>query len=242
MAETETNKPAAPQTKTAFILSFPKGTPAADVVAKGKASGVALTTGHVYAVRSAAKARRSKKSAAPKGAKAPAAAKAAPAKKSAAAKPAAPKKAQSAERSSPKKSFIASQPATMSAPEVVAAAKKAGLEVSLEYVYKARRKPGAAKTTSAAAPAATPAAKRKGGRPKGSKNKSKSASAPVAAVATTAASAASKSGTNAAKPARSADLEQGLARFVVQYGAHRVREVLADVEARFGSVFGIKSA
>lgn len=52
----KTSKPARkPQTKTSFVLALPKDMPAKDVVAKGKAAGVALTDGFVYAIRSSAK-------------------------------------------------------------------------------------------------------------------------------------------------------------------------------------------
>ena len=57
-------KPAAkPQTKTAFVLSHPTTMAAKEVVAKGKAAGVALTDAFVYAIRSNAK-RKSRKGAA----------------------------------------------------------------------------------------------------------------------------------------------------------------------------------
>src|ERR1700679_274772 len=48
------------QTKTAYVLSLPHALPAKEVVAKGKAAGVSLTVAHVYAIRSGAKARKSK--------------------------------------------------------------------------------------------------------------------------------------------------------------------------------------
>jgi hypothetical protein len=53
-------KPTKAITKTAYILDFPQGTPAAEVVAKAKAEGIKLSVGHVYSVRTAAKAKAKK--------------------------------------------------------------------------------------------------------------------------------------------------------------------------------------
>ena len=55
-------KPSKPITKAAYILGFPPGTPAADIVAKAKAEGIKLTIGHVYSTRTAARAKAAKKS------------------------------------------------------------------------------------------------------------------------------------------------------------------------------------
>jgi hypothetical protein len=44
--------PKKPQTKTSYVLGFPHSTPAKEVVAKGKAAGVALTDKLVWAIRS----------------------------------------------------------------------------------------------------------------------------------------------------------------------------------------------
>ena len=62
LAPTVAPKPTRPITKTAYILGFPPGTPAADVVAKAGAEGIKLTIGHVYSTRTAAKAKAAKKS------------------------------------------------------------------------------------------------------------------------------------------------------------------------------------
>ncbi|MFI5300879.1 MAG: hypothetical protein ACHREM_22585 [Polyangiales bacterium] len=242
MAETETTttKPSAtPQTKTGFVLSIPRDVPAADVVAKAKAAGITLSLNGVHKIRSIAKLSRKKKNAKKKAAKAPVASTAAPAKKTAApakkAAPAAKAPAKAAPkrrrrgRSNPKKAFITAQPRTMPAMEVVAAAKKAGLSVSLDYVYKTRSKSGAPKAA-AAAPAAAPA-KRRGGRPKGSKNKVKSPSSGVTATVV-------KTTPVGPTAARDANMEHVLARFVVMHGGGRVREVLAAVEARVTQLFG----
>lgn len=246
MADTETTKSATPaakaQTKTEFVLGFPRETAAAEIVAKGKSAGFTIAVEHVHKIRSLAKKAAKKKRGAKK------AAKAAPAKSAAVAKPSATPKAKAPAkaakkvaakpvakksvgkrggRSNPKKAFIASQPRSMPAVEVVAAAKKAGLSISLDYVYKARSKAGAAKAPAAAA--APVVAKPKIGRPKGSKNR-KSAAAKTAVTVKTTPVAATGS-TDAA-------MEHVLARFVVAHGASRVRQVLAGVEARVNELFG----
>jgi hypothetical protein len=242
MADTSETKPAAApattQTKTAFVLGFPRELAAAEIVAKGKAAGFTMTLDHVHKIRSVAKLSGKKKSAGKKSAKAkaqpkaPAAAKKAVAKKSAAKpaaapaakKPAAPKPAAKksagtrTSQTNPKKAFIASQPSSMTAADVIAAAKKAGLSISLDYVYKARSKSRATK-----APTAAPATKAASGRPKGSKNKS--AKAPTSVKV----KPVSESGSA---------MEHVLARFVVAHGANRVKEVLAAVEARVNDLFG----
>ena len=83
-------KRAKPATKAAYVLSFPPATPAADIVAAGKAKGIKLSTAHVYAIRTAAKAKAKKG----KGASAPVKVK--PAKVQPAARRAAPRPAPSA--------------------------------------------------------------------------------------------------------------------------------------------------
>ncbi|MFI5300037.1 MAG: hypothetical protein ACHREM_18275 [Polyangiales bacterium] len=234
--ETTTAKPAAaPQTKTAFVLSFPRDVSAAEVVAKAKAAGIALKVNHVSNIRSVAKAKRKTKRAAKKTAKAPAASKAAPAKKAttksvATKAPTAKPSGKKRGRANPKKAFIASQPRTMPAVEVVAAAKKAGISISVDYVYKTRSKPGSAKKATSAAAVPVPAtAKRGPGRPKGSKTKS---------PASAAASSAVKATPVAKTTAHDTSMEHVLARFVVAHGADRVRRALATVESRVHQLFG----
>ena len=53
-------KTAKPITKAAYVLGFAAGTPAADIVAKGKGEGIKLSVAHVYAIRTAAKAKAKK--------------------------------------------------------------------------------------------------------------------------------------------------------------------------------------
>lgn len=47
--------------KSAFVRSLPADMPAADVVAKGKEQGMALTPAYVYAIRTASRRRESEK-------------------------------------------------------------------------------------------------------------------------------------------------------------------------------------
>jgi len=126
--------------KSDFVRAQPKAMPAADVVAKGKASGLKFTSALVYKVRNKGKAKRST----PK----------APAKKtSATAKPAQSKAA-----------FIRSLPRTMPVKDVVAEAKKHGMTIPETYVYWARstgKGPAKAKTTKRAARSARSATPRK---------------------------------------------------------------------------------
>jgi hypothetical protein len=72
LAPAKAAKPAKPATKTAFVLGFPQGTSAADVVAAAEAKGITLTTAHVYAIRTSAKAKAKNKGKAAKTPKAPA--------------------------------------------------------------------------------------------------------------------------------------------------------------------------
>ena len=120
--------PASKNTKTAYVLALPADMPAKEVVEKAKAEGIELTEGHVYNIRSAAKAKgapNAKK--AKKALKAPKAGKA----------PKAKRVASTGDRGA-KARFVRAQPATMKANDVVAAAKKAGLTLTASYVYEVR--------------------------------------------------------------------------------------------------------
>jgi len=87
-------KPTKSTTKAAYVLGFAAGTPAADIVAAGNAKGIKLSTAHVYAIRTAAKAK------AKKGKAGSAPAKAKPGKVQRAVRRAAPRPAPSAPASS----------------------------------------------------------------------------------------------------------------------------------------------
>jgi hypothetical protein len=101
---------------------------------------------------------------------------------------------------------VESLPRTTKAADVVAAARKAGLVISQNYVWVLRS--GRSAKSKAAASGAT---KRGPGRPKGSKNKGAAPSTPKASGAET--------------------LEVTLRRLVLDYGRNRVRDELAKIEA-----------
>jgi hypothetical protein len=65
-------KPGKKITKTEYVLGFPPGTSAGDVVAAGKAKGIKLSTAHVYSIRSGANAKAKKAGKAVTAAKTPA--------------------------------------------------------------------------------------------------------------------------------------------------------------------------
>jgi hypothetical protein len=128
--------------KSAFIRGLPVDMSAAEVVAKAKADGLAISTNFVSAVRSKMKAGgKPGKSAGSKAKPGP--------------KPKAGRKARSGpqprEDGKPSASdFVRSMPAEAKASEVVAAAKKQGIKMSTNLVYAVRS-----------------AAARRGGGPKG---------------------------------------------------------------------------
>jgi hypothetical protein len=103
-----------PPSKSDLIRANPELS-AVDVVSKAKALGIAMTTAHVYSIRS----RDAKRGVPTRGRGRP------------------PK---SVSKNANKSSFVRSQPASMSAAEVVAAAKKEGLSVSTQLVYLVRGK------------------------------------------------------------------------------------------------------
>jgi hypothetical protein len=129
-----TKKTPKKRTKSDFIRGLPSSTPAVDVIAKGKAAGLKLTKNYVYKVRTEINAKSS-------------------------AKPVAT--AVSSKKTTQSKSdFIRQQPATLSAAEVVAKAKAAGVTILLGLVYEVRRtakaKKGTVKKTTTAKPTAAP--------------------------------------------------------------------------------------
>ena len=141
-----------PLTKTAFIRSLPIDMPARDVVDRAKAAGLSVAESYVYEIRSTSKragnagtakgARASKSSATKRGkpSKAKRVIKATPAKAKATKRAGA--------RDSSKRRFIEGLPTDTPVVEVVALAKKAGIALSGNYVYKLRRAAGAgAKST-----------------------------------------------------------------------------------------------
>jgi hypothetical protein len=135
-----TSKPATPTlkpnppSKSDFIRQQPASLSPAEVVAKGKEKGITFSDSLVYMVRGPAKKKRSKA--------------VAPTTKPAASPPSKP--------TPPSKSaFIRAIPFSVSAKDVVAQGKAAGLKLDTDYVYKvrgpkgARAKNGASKPTTA---------------------------------------------------------------------------------------------
>jgi len=123
--------------KTSFVLGLAMDLPAKEVVAKAKEEGIDLSEKYVYEVRAAQRAKTGKpkvrkgaaKTAARRGPGRP--------KKSAAEKaPAAGKTSRKVR--GPKREFVLSQPSSMTATEVVEAAKQRGMSLTANYVYNLR--------------------------------------------------------------------------------------------------------
>ncbi|MBI5535946.1 MAG: hypothetical protein HY898_24715 [Deltaproteobacteria bacterium] len=120
--------------------------PAAEVVKKVEEAGLTISTAHVHTIRSqtkraASKGTKGKKPAAKKDSKPVAAAKApkGPKARKASKKRAAPKASGKAKKPS-KAEFVMSLPITTPVKEVVAAAAKAGITISENYVYIVRNR------------------------------------------------------------------------------------------------------
>ncbi len=189
-------------TKTSFVLSFPAETPAKDVVAAGAAQGISLSEKGVYKTRYLARA---------KGSKTPKATVKAAARPAMAAKaPRKPGKRGPGDGSG--SAFIRSQPATMKASEVVAAAAKAGITITAGLVYSVRQ---AAKKKAGKAPS-TPAGKRRG-RP------------PAAAVKVT-----PKAVVNVAA---GGDRERQLVQLALDVGLARAVELIRDVKSKIDTLY-----
>lgn len=122
-------RPERTMTKTAFILSLPKDTPAKAVVAKGKENGMEMSEAYVHAIRSAA--RRPKKGGEKRG----------PGRKGGRAAATSQAGRGSKGRRGPapsKREFILSMPASTPVAEVVAEGAKRGIKISAHYVYNLR--------------------------------------------------------------------------------------------------------
>lgn len=182
--------------KTAFVLSQPANTTPTQVAEAAAAEGISISPAYVSKVRSEAKSA---------GTKAPA--KKAPTKPSAKA-PKAGKRGPGDGRGS---AFIRTQPVTLKASEVVAAAAAEGITITPGLVYtvrKAMNKAGAAPTS----PAAT-GAKRPGRPPAAAK--APAATAPVAAPV-----------------ARASDRERQLVSLALDIGLARAVELIAGLRSR----------
>ena len=203
-----TSKKPSPKTgmsKSDFIRRQPLDLPAAEVVAKAKAAGVELKSGLVYEVRATLRRK--------KGAKKATLAMSPPAK-STHSKPSAAKAGGS------KSDFIRRQPASLSAAEVIAKAKEAGLKIEPDLVYKVRgARKKADKGTARAKAAVAPTVKTVAPAPKAAPKKAASHAAPRKVVAKHAASkpatnGSRKSPTSAEDLLRAVASEIGLARAI----------------------------
>ncbi len=182
------------QTKTAFVLSFPQETPAKDVVAAGAAQGIRLSEKGVYKTRYLARNK------APK-----AAAKAVnPAAK------AAKKPGKRGPGDGSGSAFIRSQPASMKAGEVVAAAAAQGITITAGLVYSVR---GSAKKAGKAP--STPTGKRRGRPPAAAK-----AAAPKAVIA-----------------AGGGDRERQLVQLAVDIGLARAVELVQGLRSKIDTLY-----
>jgi CCR4-NOT transcriptional regulation complex NOT5 subunit len=214
------SKKSKPQTKTGFILALPAEMSPKEVVAKAKEAGIELSEKYVSTIRSNARAKKKAKRAA---------AKAAPAKKvatktskKAAAKNAPVEAAPAAAATAPTATdFIGSQPRDIPAAAVVKAARKVGITVSVDYVYKVRSRL-AAKGSKAPAPKA--AAPKLEAAPKAPKAKT----APATKAA--APKPAAKGGTS--------NIEGSFKRLVVELGVARATELVGDVRKTLAELFG----
>jgi pyruvate/2-oxoglutarate dehydrogenase complex dihydrolipoamide acyltransferase (E2) component len=197
-------------TLTKFILSLPRTLSVKEVIAKAKAKGMKASENNVYRIRRTFGA---------KAAASPAPAKPGDAKAKPAASP--PSKPNPPSKSD----FIREQPATLSAAEVVAKAKAAGIKLDSFLVYKVRSRTSAkGKTKVAAKQIATPAK----AAPAKKRLKSKPASVPV--------SKASNGSTSPASVRRSSSAEDLLRAVAAEMGLGKAIEILAGERARVQSI------
>jgi hypothetical protein len=191
--------------KTDFVLSLPLELPAAEVSAKAKAAGHTITTQHVHVIRSLAKRRSGSKGAKNKsGAPKPTAAK----KVATAANTLATPKAKSATKLS-RSAFILSLPRELSAAEVVAQGRAAGLKFVTGYVHNVRSQ-----------------AKHKKGKP-GRPRK----------VAVAAASEPNTRATKALAESAAGSDDKYFQRLVVALGTERARHLVQTIEDRLRTIF-----
>ena len=141
MSKPKTSAKSAKPSKTKFVLSLPYAMSVGEVVSKAKEAGLVISEGYVSNIRSNAKSKKRKSAGGKKG-KA----------KRAAATTKTTVVAPSTERGrgGSKSAFVRSQPRHLKAAEVVKAAKKSGLKISLDYVYKVRSRTPATKAPAAA--------------------------------------------------------------------------------------------
>jgi hypothetical protein len=195
-------------TLTKFILSLPRTLSVKEVIAKAKAKGMKASENNVYRIR---------RTFGTKGASA-ATAKPADSKSKPAASPL-------SKPNPPSKSdFIREQPATLSAAEVVAKAKAAGIKLDSFLVYKVRSRASAkGKTKVTAKKIATPPK----AAPVKKRLKSKAASVPVQKAS---------NGTPPTSAARSSSVEDLLRAVAAEMGLGKAIEILAGERARVQSI------
>ena len=131
--------------KTSFVLGLAMDLPAKEVVAKAKEEGIELSEKYVYEVRAAQRAKTGKPKARRGAGKVAGRGPGRPRKVVSEKAPAAAKVARKVR--GPKREFVLSQPSSMTATEVVEAAKKRGMSLTANYVYNLRS--GGAKATPA---------------------------------------------------------------------------------------------
>jgi hypothetical protein len=181
-------------TKSDFIRKFSFDTPAGEIVSKAKAFNLKLNPSFVHAIRAMDK----KRNRAPGMAKAPAASGA------------------PAGRAVNKSAFVRSLPVAMSASDVIAKGKAAGIKLTAAQVYTIRAN-----------------AKRAGG--KGSASKPTAAVAPKAA-APKAAAKASKAAKAPKVAAASGDHDQHFTRLVVNIGLNKAEALLERLREKLNSL------
>lgn len=194
---------AAPMTKSDFIRKFSLSTPASDIVTKAKGVNLKLTPSFVYAIRAMDKKRKRVPSAG-------------------AAKPAAASAPAATGRKINKSAFVRGLPSSMSAADVVAKGKAAGIKLSAAQVYTVRanaKRSGVAAPKASAAVAVAPLVPKPKGKP-GPKPKAAKVAAPKAAK----------------KISMSGDHEQTFARLVLNIGLTKAEALLERVRDKVNSL------
>lgn len=228
--------------KTAFVLALPADLSVGEVVKKAKAAGMTLSPNYVSNIRSSAKAATKNSSGKSKAPKAAAAAKVGAAPKAPAREPdqAAAMPASVAPTLTITE-FIKSQPRNIPAADVVAAARKAGLTIDTNYVYKVR-----SRLAGKAAPKAIAAAPKVGAKPPAAKAPERAAAPKATKPAPTPKPAETAPTPKAAKAApaaptapKSTSVSSDVAfkKLVVELGVARAEALLAEVKKKLAELF-----
>jgi predicted component of type VI protein secretion system len=213
------------QSKTSFVLALPADLSVGEVVKKAKAAGIALSPNYVSNIRSSAKTAAKQQTAKPKAAvKAARATRVAPL---AFAKPVATPAAAAPPLTVTE--FIKSQPRDIPAADVVKAAKRTGLKIDANYVYKVRSRLGAKPAPQAIAAAPRVAAKvpaPKATQPAPTPKASKAPPAPKAAPPLP-----------AAQKSSGASSDVAFKKLVVELGVARAETLLVEVKKKLAELF-----